>query len=457
MNETDRVKQSPKSREAEQSLLGGLLLDNQAWERVNELVQEKDFFYGEHRLIFSAIAALAAKDLPFDVVTIENFLAAQQQLSDAGGHDYLVRLGLETPTAENISAYAKIVREKAVLRSLIGTAGEIADSAYFPLGRDAEQLLDAAEQRVFALADQYVKNSREGFVSIRSATADAIVYIEELSKSGSDLTGVSTGWDDLDAQTSGLQPGDLIVVAGRPSMGKTAFGMNMAEAVALRAKMPVAIFSLEMPTRSLVMRMISSLGRIEHERLRKGQMNEDDYNSLMLVIQQLGDAPIFIDDSSSLSATQLRTRARRLQREQGQLGMILVDYIQLMQAADIDNSENRATQLSEISRSLKLLAKELNVPIVALSQLNRSLESRPNKRPVMSDIRESGAIEQDADLIMFIYRDEVYNENSKYKGIAEIIIAKQRNGPIGKIRLSFHGQFTRFSDLAPGQYHEDEE
>ncbi|MBV7435553.1 replicative DNA helicase [Cardiobacteriaceae bacterium TAE3-ERU3] len=453
-DEEARVKESPKSREAEQAVIGGLLIDNNAWERVADRVQASDFFYQNHRVIFQSLVTLADKSQPFDVVTIAELLRNREELEEAGGIEYLRQLGMETPSAVNVVAYADIVRERAVLRQLIATSGEIANSAYFPEGRDVKSLLDSAEQRVFAIANQYQKNEREGFQQVKNVAADAVEYIKELARRDSNITGFPTGFTDLDDKTAGLQPGDLIIVAGRPSMGKTTFSMNIAEHIALATNQPVAVFSLEMPARSLVMRMIASLGRVESEQLRTGKLDKHNLGKMTMAVNQLTGAPIFIDDSSSLSPTELRARARRLQREEGQLALILIDYLQLMQLPD--SNENRATQISDISRSLKLLAKELNVPVIALSQLNRSLESRPDKRPVMSDIRESGAIEQDADVIMFVYRDEVYNENSDDAGIAEIIIGKQRNGPIGKVKLAFLGKYTKFDNLSAGYIDPDE-
>ncbi|UJF24300.1 replicative DNA helicase [Suttonella sp. R2A3] len=446
-----RVKESPKSREAEQAVIGGLLIDNEAWERVADRVQASDFFYQNHRVIFKAMVSLANKGQPFDVVTIPEALRIHDELETAGGLEYLRELGIETPSAINVVAYADIVRERAVLRQLIATSGEIANSAYFPEGRDVKTLLDNAEQRVFAIADQFEKNDREGFQPIKNVAAETVTYVMELAKRGGNpVTGIPTGFTDLDEQTAGLQPGDLVIVAGRPSMGKTTFAMNIAENVALETNKPVAIFALEMPARSLVLRMMASLGKIESSKLRVGKMDSQMLDKMASVASQISHAPIFIDDSSNLSPTELRARCRRLQRDEGQLGLVVIDYLQLMQLPD--SSENRATQISDISRALKLLAKELDVPVIALSQLNRSLESRPNKRPIMSDIRESGAIEQDADVIMFVYRDEVYDENSKQQGIAEIIIGKQRNGPIGTVHLAFIGQYTCFDNLSP-DYH----
>ncbi|MDO4435740.1 MAG: replicative DNA helicase [Cardiobacteriaceae bacterium] len=449
----ERAKQSPHSLEAEQAVIGGLLSDNQSWELISDRLVAKDFFFENNREIFEAMSVLSSRSQPFDDLIVIEELRQLGKLDEAGGVEYIKHLWEEIPSSGSIVHYAEIVRERAILRALIGVAGEISNSAYFPQGRRTHELLDHAEQRVFAIANQYQKNEREGFQSTRQLAAQALQYIEMVAKLGSTVTGISTGFRDLDEKTAGLQPGDLVIVAGRPSMGKTTFAMNLAESVALRANMPVAIFSLEMPARSLVMRLMSSLGGIDQSVLRTGKLTPRDYNRLQGATAQLHSMPMFIDDSSMLSPSELRARCRRLAREHGQLGLILVDYLQLMQLPS--SNENRATQVSEISRSLKLLAKELNVPVVALSQLSRTVESRTDRRPVMSDLRESGAIEQDADVIMFVYRDEVYNEKSADKGKAEIIIGKQRNGPIGKVKLKFQGQNLRFEDLEPSQMGND--
>ena len=454
---SDRLKEAPKSASAEQAVIGALLLDNARWEDVAEHVVSDDFFYRNNRLIFQVICELAEKGEPFDVLTISTRLGARDELEQAGGVEYLRQLGLETPSVGNVVSYAKIVREQGIKRKLISAAGAIADSAYFPQGRDARSILDEAEQKVFRIAEAYQHNTRDGLQSVKKTAAEVVKYIEQLSKSDGNVTGIASGFRDLDEMTAGLQRGDLIVVAGRPSMGKTTFAMNIAENVALGTNQPVAIFSLEMPARSLVLRMISSLGRVDNKHLRLGKLDaHEDMPKFMLAMQQLKEAPIFIDDSSSLSVVELRARARRLKRDQGELGLVLVDYLQLMQLPE-NGENNRATQLGDISRALKLLAKEIDVPLVALSQLNRSLENRPDKRPIMSDIRESGAIEQDADVIMFVYRDEVYHKETENTGMAEIIIGKQRNGPIGKVNLAFLGQYTRFDDYSPRSLPEWEE
>ncbi|MFO1372026.1 MAG: replicative DNA helicase [Candidatus Competibacteraceae bacterium] len=431
----------PHSLEAEQAIIGGLMLDNNTWEQVTDRLDESDFYRHDNRLIFHAIRSLADDNRPFDLLTLAEWLEDHNQLEEAGGFAYLGILARDTPSAANVRAYADIIRERAIRRELIRTATEIADNAYDPKGRDSKELLDHAERRVFAIAERGSR-ARQGFANIKDLLAHAVERIDILFQRDNPITGIPTGWPDFDEMTAGLQRGDLIVVAGRPSMGKTTFAMNIAEYAALQVQCPVAVFSMEMPGESLLMRLISSLGRIDQHKVRTGRLEEEDWPRLTSAVTMLSSTRLFIDDSSNLSPNELRARARRLQRQEGQLGLIIVDYLQLMQVPG--TNENRATEVSEISRSLKALAKELSVPVLALSQLNRTLEQRGDKRPIMSDLRESGAIEQDADLICFIYRDEVYNPDSPDKGIAEIIIAKQRNGPIGMKRLTFLGQYTRF-------------
>jgi replicative DNA helicase len=438
----------PHSMEGEASVLGGLMIDTEAWERVADRVTEDDFYRRDHRLIFRALQALADADQPRDVVTLAEWLDNNAMLDDVGGFSYLGRLVADTPTAANITAYADIVREHSIKRQLIDVGTKIAQSAYQPEGRSSHQLLELAEQEVFKIAEMGSRQ-RKGFAPIKGLLTQAVERIQMLYEQDEPITGLPTGFDDFDHMTSGLQPGDLVIVAGRPSMGKTTFAMNIAENAAIRTKKPVAVFSMEMPGESLALRMMSSLGRIDQHRVRTGKLEDDDWPRLTSAVVMLSEAPIFIDDTPALSPTELRARARRLKREHG-LGLIVIDYLQLMQVPG--NSENRATEISEISRGLKALAKELGVPVIALSQLNRSLEQRPNKRPVMSDLRESGAIEQDADLIAFIYRDEVYNPDSPEKGVAEIIIGKQRNGPIGTVRLTFIGKYTQFANYTPESY-----
>lgn len=439
----------PHSIEAEQAVLGGLMLDNEAWDRVADRVSENDFYRREHRLLFRAIGELAESDQPRDVVTVSEWMAQRGELDNAGNLAYLGQLARDTPSAANITAYADIVRERSILRQLIAISNDIAANAFEPQNRSSKELLDYAEARVFAIADQGSRN-RNGFVNIKRALTHALDRIDTLFQSDSHITGLGTGFDELDDLTSGLQNSDLVIVAGRPSMGKTSFAMNVAEHVALTNDEPVAVFSMEMPAEQIAMRLISSLGRIELQKLRSGQLQSEDWPRINSAVSLLSQKPhLFVDDTPGLTPSELRARARRLKREHG-LSLILVDYIQLMQVGQ--GSENRATELSEISRSLKGLAKELEVPVVVLSQLNRSLEQRTDKRPVMSDLRESGAIEQDADVIVFIYRDEVYDEDSPQKGTAEILVRKQRNGPTGTVRLTFLGQYTRFENFAPDVY-----
>ncbi|MDX1334253.1 MAG: replicative DNA helicase [Gammaproteobacteria bacterium] len=450
-NAVEDLKVPPHSIEAEQAVLGGLMLDNNAWDQVADRVSERDFYRHDHRQIFRAIGNLADRSQPFDVVTMSEWLENNGLIEEAGGMAYLGTLAKDTPSAANIAAYADIVREKSVLRQLIQVGTEIAEKGFNPQGEGSKALLDEAEKRVFQIAEQGARNS-QGFADMRSLLKLAVERIEILHEQDDPITGVATGFDDLDEKTSGLQPGDLVIVAGRPSMGKTTFSMNIAEYAAVKSGKPVAVFSMEMPGEQLTNRMLSSMGRIDQHRLRTGNLEDDDWPRLTSAVGMLSEVPMFIDDTPALTPTELRARARRLYREHGELGLIVIDYLQLMQGGGGSSSENRAAEISEISRSLKALAKELSVPIIALSQLNRSLEQRPNKRPVMSDLRESGAIEQDADVIIFIYRDEVYNEDSPDKGTAEIIIAKQRNGPIGTTRLTFLGKYTRFENFTPEIY-----
>ncbi len=430
-------------------MLGGLLLDNYKWHEVIDEVHVHDFYSQSHQLIFAAISALQDAGEPADVVTTSERLESEDKLDNAGGLAYIGTLANNTPSAANILTYAKIVRERAILRSLITAANDISTSAYHPQGRTPREILDKAEHLVFEISERD-GHSQKGFASIQDLLSRSIDRIHELANSKDAITGIATGFIDLDEKTAGLQPGDLVIVAGRPSMGKTSFAMNIAEYVAVEQKLPVAIFSMEMPAEQLAMRMLASLGRINSNKIRTGRLNDLDWTRLTSAMALLDQVSIFVDDSGGLNALDLRSRARRMAIEQGQLGLIVVDYIQLMQASE--STENRATEISGITRALKMLARELKVPVVALSQLNRSLEQRPNKRPIMSDLRESGAIEQDADVIFFIYRDEVYNEDTEQKGIAEVVIGKQRNGPIGTTRLAFLGEFTRFENLAKSDF-----
>ena len=438
----------PNSLEAEQAILGGLLLNNSAWDDVAERVGARDFYRKAHRQIFEVIAQLVEEENPCDLVTVSQALTQLGQLEGIGGMTYLSELARNTPSAANITAYAEIVRERSILRQLINVSHDVADSAFKPEGRKSLEILDKAESAIFEIAEQQKKGS--GPQDIKSVLKKTVDRIDELYKNKSAITGVTTGFDELDKMTGGLQPSDMIVIAGRPSMGKTTFAMNLCENVAIKAGKPVLVFSMEVPADSIVMRMLASLGRINQTSIRSGQLEKDDWPRITSAIHMLSEQKFFIDDTPALSPLEMRARARRVAREcGGELGAIMVDYLQLMQVPGVDN---RVNEISEISRSLKGLAKELNCPVLALSQLNRSLEQRPNKRPVMSDLRESGAIEQDADLITFLYRDEVYNKDTNEKGVAEVIIGKQRNGPIGTVRLAFQGQFSRFDDLAPEYY-----
>jgi replicative DNA helicase len=435
----------PSSNQAEQALLGGLMLDNSSWDRIADLVASPDFFRPDHRLIFSAIQGLAERSQPADAVTLGEYLASREELANAGGTAYLTELVTDTASAANVTYYARIIRERALLRRLIEVGNEIASSAYRPEGRPIAELVDEAERRVFEIAERGQRRG-SGFIRLSEILHSTIDRLDTLHQSQGSITGLPTGFNRLDDFTAGLQPGDLIIVAGRPSMGKTSLALNIAENAALGARKSAAIFSMEMSVEQLALRMVSSLGRVDQAHLRNGRFGDDDWPRINGAIQQMAEAPIYIDDTPSMTPTEVRARARRLQRERG-LDLIVVDYLQLMRVAG--TAENRATEISEISRSLKGLARELRVPIIALSQLNRSVESRTDKKPVMSDLRESGAIEQDADLILFIYRDEVYNHDSPRKGIADINIAKQRNGPTGEFPLTFLGKFTKFENYAP--------
>ena len=448
VTEADALRVPPHSVEAEQAVLGGLLLDNSTWDAIADRLTAEDFYRRDHQQIFAAIAELAGRSEPADAVTLAEHLAAKGEAEDTGGLAYLAGLARDTPTAANIRAYADIVRERALLRHLIRVSGEIAASAYASEGRPAKDLVDEAERLVFQIAEAG-RRTGSGFVALKDILGETIDRLDMLHENQGQLTGISTGYTDLDRMTAGLQPGDLVIVAGRPSMGKTTFALNIGENAAISAGVPVAVFSMEMSREQLSMRMISSLGRVDQSHLRTGMFGDEDWARINGAIAQMKTAPIYIDDSGALTPTEVRARARRLSRERG-LGLIIVDYLQLMQVPG--TKENRATEISEISRSLKALAKELRVPVIALSQLNRGVEQRTDKKPVMSDLRESGAIEQDADVIMLIYREEVYDQDTPRKGIADIIVAKQRNGPTGEVHLTFLGKYTRFENMASGGY-----
>ncbi len=442
----------PQSVEAEQSVLGGLLLDNTAWDKISDMVGETDFYRADHRLIFQHVMLLIENNRPADVLTVAESLERSAKLAEAGGQAYLGSLSMNTPSAANIRRYAEIVRERAIMRQLAQAGTEIADAAFNPQGREAKDLIDEAESKVFQIAEVGAK-AKQGFVKIDPLLTETVERIDMLysRENKDDVIGLATGYVDLDRMTSGLQQGELIVIAARPSMGKTALAMNIVEHVALNLKKAAAVFSMEMSGSQLTLRMIGSVGRVDQHKLRSGTFEESEWPKLVDAVGKLNDSQIHIDDTAGLNALEVRSRARRLHRQCGGLSLIVVDYLQLMSGTSSGREENRATEVAEISRSLKSLSKELKVPVVALSQLNRSVESRQDKRPMMSDLRESGAIEQDADLILFIYRDEVYNPtNEASKGKAEIIIAKQRNGPTGSVTLTFLGRHTRFENYAGG-------
>ena len=436
----------PHSVEAEQSVLGGLLLDNPSFDKIADVIAASDFYREDHRRIFGTICNLIEHNRPADVITVAEALDSTNELTYVGGLSYLGSLAQNTPSAANIRRYAEIVREKSVMRQLASVATEIADGAYNPNGREARDLLDEAETKVFQIAEQSARGQK-GFVAMPPILKEIVGRIDHLYQQDnpSEITGVATGFIDLDRMTSGLQKGDLVIVAGRPSMGKTAFSINIAEHVAIDGKLPVAVFSMEMGAEQLGMRMVGSVGKIDMHKLKTGRFEDEDWTRLTHAVSRLSEAPIFIEETGALTAMDIRTKSRRLARQcGGQLGLIVIDYLQLMAGRAGARDQNRATELGEISRGLKALAKELQVPIIALSQLSRSVESRTDKRPMMSDLRESGAIEQDADIIMFMYRDEYYNKDTNLKGIAECIVSKHRNGPTGKVPLVFQGQFSRF-------------
>ena len=449
-DEVARLRVPPHSVEAEQSVLGGLLLDNLAWDRAAELLNESDFYRYEHRLIFGAIAALVTASRPADVITVFEQLQSHGKAEDVGGLQYLNALAQSVPSAANMRRYAEIVRERAILRKLIAASDEIATAAFDREGRQVGQILDEAESKILKIGEEGNRN-KQGFQAMDQLVVALMDRVNELAENGAeDVTGVRTGYYDLDSMTAGLQKGDLIVLAARPSMGKTAFALNIAENVAVKEELPVLVFSMEMGASQLALRLVGSMGRIDQQHLRTGRLKDDEWSRLPDAVEKLGKAQLFIDETPGLTAAELRARSRRMARQfGGTLGLIVIDYLQLMSGSS-GSDENRATELGEISRGLKALAKELQCPVIALSQLNRSVESRNDKRPMMSDLRESGAIEQDADIIMFIYRDEYYNKETKEPGVAEIVIAKQRNGPVGTVKLAFLRPLTKFDNLAPG-------
>lgn len=453
-SEISNLRLPPHSIEAEQSVLGGLLLNNRTWEDIADIITEDDFYRLDHRLIWAAISDLVRQDKPADALTVIDALKQKAQLEEAGGPAYLASLSNSVASAANIRHYAEMVRDRAVLRRLIGVSEEIANDAFDAQGRPVNEVLDAAEARVFQIAEDNGKKKKD-FQDLSTLVGAVFNRIDELYNrdNPSEVTGVSTGFIDIDKMTSGMQSGDLIILAARPSVGKTAFALNIAEHVAIKEGLPVAVFSMEMGAEQLVMRLIGSTGRIDQSRMRSGQLTEDDFLRLTDAMAKMQGAPLFIDETPALNPFELRARARRLARQYGRLGLIVIDYLQLMTGANPNGRENRATEVGEISRALKSLAKELKCPVIALSQLSREVEKRQDKRPIMSDLRESGSIEQDADVIFFIHRDDRYDPDAETKGMAEIIIGKQRNGPIGSVTLAFHGQYTKFDNYYKEGHH----
>ncbi|PIT80606.1 replicative DNA helicase [Limnohabitans sp. JirII-29] len=439
----------PHSIEAESSVLGGLLLDNGAWDRVGDLLVDGDFYRYEHRQVYAAIGALVNASRPADVITVYEHLQALGKAEEIGGLGYLNALAQYVPSASNIRRYAEIVRERSILRKLVSASDEIATNAFNTQGRAVAQILDEAEQKIFNIGEEGSR-MKQGFQAMPQLVVDLLDRVQEMADNQNDITGVPTGFFDFDRMTSGLQPGDLIVLAARPSMGKTALAINIAEHVALNEGLPVAVFSMEMGASQLAVRIVGSIGRIDQGHLRTGKLSDDEWPRLTEAIEKLRNVSLHIDETPGLTPSELRANARRLARQCGKLGLIVVDYLQLMSGSNSSGGDNRATEIGEISRGLKMLAKELQCPVIALSQLNRSVEQRTDKRPMMSDLRESGAIEQDADVIMFIYRDDYYNKESKEPGVAEVIIGKQRNGPTGTVKLAFLKPLTKFESLASG-------
>lgn len=448
-NQIQQLRVPPHSIEAESSVLGGLLLDNHAWDRVGDLLVDGDFYRYEHKLIYAAIGGLINTSRPADVITVFEFLQNTGKAEEVGGLSYLNRLAQYVPSASNIRRYAEIVRERGILRKLVTASDEIATHAFNPQGRPVDKILDEAEQKIFNIGEEGSR-MKQGFQAMDTLVVDLLDRVQEMADNPNDITGVPTGFIDLDRMTSGLQAGDMVVLAARPSMGKTAFAVNIAEHVALNEGLPVAIFSMEMGASQLAVRIVGSIGRIDQGHLRTGKLSDEEWPRLTEAIEKLRNISLHIDETPGLTPSELRANARRLSRQCGKLGLIVVDYLQLMSGSAGSEGENRATELGEISRGLKMLAKELQCPVIALSQLNRSVETRTDKRPMMSDLRESGAIEQDADIIMFIYRDDYYNKDSKEPNVAEIIIGKQRNGPTGTVKLFFQKSQTRFESLAMG-------
>lgn len=438
----------PYSLEAEQAVLGGLMLDNRTFELIADMLNPEDFYRADHRIIYSSIVELVEQGQPLDVVTLAESIEKKGQLEQVGGLAYLGELASNIPSVANIEAYAKIVQGRSTRRQIIAASHDIATISYAPEGRTDAEVLEEAERRILQIADS--RGQKVASRSFRETLLGAVDTVDKLHLSGDAITGLPTGFTDLDEKTYGLQKSDLIILAGRPSMGKTTLAMNIVENTVLNTDKQVVVFSLEMPAESLALRMLSSVGRIDQGKVRTGRLEDDDWAKMTSAVAQLTDVKLHIEDGSSVTPAVMRARTRRIAREHGEIGLVVVDYLQLMHLKG--GSENRTNEISEISRSLKALAKELRCPVIALSQLNRSLEQRPNKRPINSDLRESGAIEQDADVILFVYRDEVYHPETDYPGVAEVIIGKQRNGPIGTVRLAFNGKYTRFDNLAYGQY-----
>jgi replicative DNA helicase len=446
MADTDIRKVPPQNLEAERAVLGAILMDNETVYTVMEILEPSAFYQPSHRLIFSTMLDLSERGEPIDIVTLTDRLRSAGSLDKAGGPDYIPTLADEVPTSAGVANYAKIVKEKATLRNLIETSSEIVQDCFDAPG-DVDQLLDEAERRIFAISEERI---RSGFLSMKEIVKSSFKTIESLYEKKEHITGVPSGFADIDELTSGFQSSDLIIIAGRPSMGKTAFCLNVAQYASMQKQLTVAVFSLEMAKEQLVMRMLCSEARIDAHRLRSGFLGQTDWPKLSTAAGRLADAAIYIDDTPALSSMEMRAKTRRLKADKG-LDLVIVDYLQLMSSRR--RSDSREQEISEISRSLKALAKELGVPVVALSQLNRGVESRMDKRPILADLRESGAIEQDADVIIFIYRDEVYNKESMEKGIAEIIIGKQRNGPVGTRKLTWLDKYTRFEDLTTREQH----
>ena len=446
----DRV--PPQNLEAEQSVLGAILIENNALNRAIEVISEGDFYRESHRRIYSAIVDLFDRGEAIDLITVSEHLSKQGALELVGGNAYIASLATQVPTAANVLYHSKIVREKALLRDLLRSSTDIVAKVYEDAGENADDMVDFAERAIFEIAD---KRTSGKLIHVKDLVKDSFEMIEKLYAKKETVTGCATGFRDMDNMTTGFQPGDLVIIGGRPSMGKTAFALNVAEHVAVDNKEPVAVFSLEMATEQLVMRLLCSDARVNSNDVRRGFVKKEDWNKLTTSAGRLYDAPLYIDDSSNINVLEMRAKCRRLKMEHG-LSLIIVDYLQLMRGRA--NMERREQEISDITRSLKALAKELKVPVVALSQLNRGVELRTDKRPSLSDLRESGAIEQDADIIIFLYRDEVYHkDNPEKKGKAELIVAKQRNGPTGTVRVTFLDYCTRFADLADERYYSDEE